>query len=343
MATAVALSRTRSALETLLIAVVYFLAAKVSLLMAIPPGYATPVWPPSGIALAALLLFGNRVWVGVWLGAALINVTVQGSPFIAGAIATGNTLEAIAAATLVRPVMGRHWRFQTGEDVVRFIVSCALCAGIAAAVGVGTLEISGAIDSSAAVANALTWWQGDASGMIIVAPLLLSWSTPLVVRWPTAKIVEGVLLVLLLAMTTVVIFGGTGSDWTSVTLAFLALPFVVWAAVRFSQREVTTAVAIVCAIADWYAVRGHYPFGADSPVAARRRSYAGARNAQSRAARGNRRARRARGGAAAERRALPPPGRRRQGLRALQARSCRQRHYQEPSFAGEEGSNGRVH
>ena len=237
------LSRTRSAIEVLLVAVIYFLAAKASLSLAIPPGYATPVWPPSGIALAAALLFGNRVWLGVWLGAALANATIAGSPLLAVIIATGNALEAIAAGTLVRPFLGRYWRFESGEDVVRFVVSCALCAGIAATFGVGALALANAATPSAIVVNAWTWWQGDASGMIIVTPLLLSWSTPLVSRWPTAKLVEGVFLVLLLAMTTVVIFGGIGAEWTSVTLAFLALPFVVWAAIRFSQREVTTVPA----------------------------------------------------------------------------------------------------
>ena len=261
------LPRVRRTLEVLLVAVVYFLAAKLSLLLAIPPGYATPVWPPSGIALAAALLFGTRIWLGIWLGAALINATIEGSPLLAAAIATGNTLEALAAATLVRPYLGRYWRFQRGEDVMRFVVSCALCAGIAATVGIATLASTNALDWPAMLANAWTWWQGDASGMIIVTPLLLSWSTPLVSRWPTGKIIEGLLLVLLLAMTTLLIFGELTSTTASVTLAFLALPFIIWAAIRFSQREVTTAVAIVCAIAVWYVVKGHQPFGLESPNA----------------------------------------------------------------------------
>src|SRR5881227_1090940 len=107
--------------QVALLALVYFAAAKASLLLAIPPGYATPVWPPSGIALAAALLFGTRIWLGIWLGAAFINVTIGGSPLLAMVIATGNTLEAIAAATLVRPFLGRYWRFQSGEDVLKFV------------------------------------------------------------------------------------------------------------------------------------------------------------------------------------------------------------------------------
>jgi len=261
------LPRVRRVLEILLVAVVYFLAAKVSLLLAIPPGYATPVWPPSGIALAAALLFGTRIWLGIWLGAALINASIEGSPLLAAVIATGNTLEALAAATLVRPYLGRYWRFQRAEDVVRFVVSCALCAGIAAAIGIAGLATVNPLDWPAMVANAWTWWQGDASGMIIMTPLLLSWSTPLLSRWPTGKIIEAVLLVLLLAMTTLLIFGGLTATAASVTLAFLALPFVIWAAIRFSQREVTTAVAMVCAIAVWYTVKGHQPFGLESPNA----------------------------------------------------------------------------
>jgi PAS domain S-box-containing protein len=258
------LSRLRRASEIVLIGAVYFLAAKLSLLLAIPPGYATPVWPPSGIALAAALLFGTRIWLGIWLGAALTNVTIEGSPLLAILIATGNTLEAIVAAALVRPGLGRHWRFESGEAVIKFVACCAVCACIAATVGVGSLALSNILKWSDVAANAWTWWQGDASGMIIVTPLLLSWSTRLSWHWPPMKAVEATALWLSLGVAIFLIFGGTAASGMSMSLAFLALPLVVWAAIRFSQREVTTAIAIVCAIAVWHAVKGRYPFGPES-------------------------------------------------------------------------------
>ena len=83
-----------------MLAALYFAAAKLSLMLAIPPGYATAVWPPSGLALAAILLAGNRVWPGIWLGAALANVTVQSSALAAVFIGSGNTLEAVVGAAL---------------------------------------------------------------------------------------------------------------------------------------------------------------------------------------------------------------------------------------------------
>jgi PAS domain S-box-containing protein len=258
------LSRFRRAGEIVLIGAVYFIAAKLSLLLAIPPGYATPVWPPSGIALAAALLFGMRIWLGIWLGAAFINVTIGGSPLLAMVIATGNTLEAVAAAALVRPFLGRYWRFQSGEDVIKFVACCALCAGIAATVGVGSLALSNVLKWSDVAANAWTWWQGDASGMIIVTPLVLGWSTRLSWNWPLWKVLEALGLSLSLGLAILLIFGGVAVNGMSVSLAFLALPLVVWAAIRFSQREVSTAIAIVCAIAVWHAVKGRYPFGSES-------------------------------------------------------------------------------
>src|SRR4249920_1262397 len=97
-----------------LLAVVYFAAAKVSLLLAIPPGYATTVWPPSGIALAAVLMLGNRVWPGIWIGAALVNFTVNPSLLLAALIGCGNTLEALVGATLIRRYIGVPYRFGTG-------------------------------------------------------------------------------------------------------------------------------------------------------------------------------------------------------------------------------------
>src|SRR5260221_13839812 len=123
--------------RVVLLAAAYFSAAKVALLAAIPPGYATAGWPPSGIALASVLLLGYRIWPGIWLGASLVNVTVQSSLVAATLMGAGNTLEALAGAALVRAVIGLPGAFRRGEDVVKFVVIAAASATIAATVAAG--------------------------------------------------------------------------------------------------------------------------------------------------------------------------------------------------------------
>jgi PAS domain S-box-containing protein len=250
--------------QMLLVAVAYFIAAKLSLLLAIPPGYATAVWPPSGIALAAMLLWGPRLWPGIWLGAALTNLTIEGSPLLAALIATGNTLEAVIGAALIRRYTKSQTNFQSGEDVVKFLGLCAVSATVAAAIGVCSLTLLRTIVWSEFIVNAWTWWQGDASGMIVVTPLIASWS----IRWPRwslPKAIEAAALVAGLALATFMVFGGLPGD---VPLAFITLPFVVWAAIRFTQREVTTLTAMVCGIAIWYTLQARGPFGLGSSNAA---------------------------------------------------------------------------
>jgi PAS domain S-box-containing protein len=253
--------------QALLLAAAYFGAAKLSLLLAIPPGYATAVWPPSGIALAATLLAGPRIWPGIWVAAALTNLTVQGLPLVAALIATGNTLEAVAAAALARPYVSAQGGFERGEDVIKFVAVSALCATIAAAIGVLSLAVTGTIPWSDFAAHAWTWWEGDASGMIIVTPLIVSWIASPLPKWSLPRNIEAVALASSLALASILIFGAVPSASASLPMAFILLPFIIWAAIRFGQREVTAVIAMACAIAIWHAVHGHGPFGLESPNA----------------------------------------------------------------------------
>jgi integral membrane sensor domain MASE1 len=185
--------------QSALLAAVYFAAAKASLLLAIPPGYASPVWPPSGIGLAALLLFGNRLWPGIWVGAAAVNYAVNDSIFAAITIATGNTLEALAGATLIRRSIGVPHRFERGEDVVKFVALSAACATIAPTVGLLPLSVANSLPWTDLVRNWLTWCQGDITGIVIVAPLLLTWCSREALHWNARYAYEGLIFVLLLA------------------------------------------------------------------------------------------------------------------------------------------------
>src|SRR5262249_32719283 len=114
------------------VAIAYFATAKASLLLAIPPGYAAPVWPPSGIALAALLRVGARLWPGVWLGAVLANFTIDQSLGLACAIATGNTLGALCAAGLAERLMDDAKDFRKADSIFRFALVALIGGSIAA-------------------------------------------------------------------------------------------------------------------------------------------------------------------------------------------------------------------
>ena len=248
---------------TVVLALAYFITARLSLALAIPPGYATAVWPAAGIALASVLIAGSRVWPGIWLGAAASNLMVQGSPLLAAVIATGNSLEVvIAGALIVRYADGG--RLDHGEPVVRFVALCGLSAGVAAGIGVTALALVGTMPMDAFLANLWTWWQGDASAMVIVTPLILSWHAAGWPRFSPARALEAIALAIALGATAFLVFGGLHPDSASISLAFLTLPFIIWAAIRYGPRGVTTATALLCAIAIGHALRDGGLFGPGS-------------------------------------------------------------------------------
>jgi diguanylate cyclase (GGDEF)-like protein len=237
-----------------LLATVYIVAAKLALWLAIPPGYATVLWPSSGIALAATLLLGNRIWPGIWIGAAMVNLMVKSSLFAAVLIASGNTLEALAAAALVQRFIGMPYAFERGEHVVKFVGYAVVSAAIPASIAVASLAFEGSMPWSDVLPNWRTWWQGDASGIIIVTPLILSWSIRDTAVWPPQKKIEGICFGLLLLIATGLVFSNRAEHLSAFPLTFVILPFIIWAAFRFSQRQVTAAIAAVCAIAVWYTI-----------------------------------------------------------------------------------------
>ena len=166
--------------ETLAIAIVYIATAQLGFLVAIPPGNVTVVWPPSGIALTAMLLLGSPAWAGICLGSFLVNMFFFLSDNIlpttaataASSIAVGSTLQAFLAAFLYRRVIGPRIPNET-KQVVIFIILAALSCLVAATVGTSSLAFAGAIPWANYAFSWVTWWLGDLTGILTVAPLLL--------------------------------------------------------------------------------------------------------------------------------------------------------------------------
>jgi len=239
----------------------YFLAAKASLAFAIPPGYATAVWPPAGIALAASLVYGTRIWPGVWLGAALANFTVGQSLPLACAIATGNTLEAVCAAWLARRLIGAPFEFTHPGQVVRFAAIAALGAIVSATPAVTVLFAAGDIAPEHLLENWYTWWQGDTTGIIVIAPLLLAWLRDDGTAGVPRRLELALFAVLLAAaFAAVYLLAARYDPGVGGALTFLLVPFMAWAGCRFGERVVTTTIAVVALAATWGTANRYGPF-----------------------------------------------------------------------------------
>ena len=157
------------------VAVAYVAAARMGFLVAFAAEQITTVWAPTGIALAALLHWGRRLWPAIWLAAFAVNATTEAPLWTAAMIATGNTLEAVIAASL----LGRAQRFDPAlrrvADTVRFIVAGAILATIiSATIGVTTLCVAGVQPWTRFSGLLSAWWLGDALGALVVAPVLLT-------------------------------------------------------------------------------------------------------------------------------------------------------------------------
>src|SRR5437879_13688176 len=169
------LSRLVSYLGTVtVLAAVYLIAAKLGLKLAFVHVSATAVWPPTGIALAAFLVFGYRVWPGIFIGAFLANVLTEGTVATSLGIAAGNTLEGVTGAYLVNRFAGGTHAFDRPQDVFRFAFFAAtLSTMVSPTVGVNSLSLSGFASWADFGAIWLTWWLGSAVGALKLAPLFV--------------------------------------------------------------------------------------------------------------------------------------------------------------------------
>src|SRR5689334_14905468 len=164
-------------LELVGLTVAYIGAAKLGLMMDAVSGFATLVWPASGLSLAALLLLGTRLWPAIAMGAFLTNLWIGAHPLVAAGIAVGNTLEALVGVALFRYVPGLSLAFDRMRDALALIAMALASTTVGATVGVLSLAAGGILAPGSGAETWRAWWVGDALGDLVVAPLLLVWAT----------------------------------------------------------------------------------------------------------------------------------------------------------------------
>ncbi len=166
----------------------------------------------------------------------------------------------MTAAALIRRQIGVLYEFESGEDVVKFVAIAASSAIIAATIGVATIAIHDPMTAAEFAQNWWTWWEGDTAGIILVTPLILSWSVREPAVWTTRRRIEAAALGLTLLIAARLVFGGDSGAFTVLPLVFMIPPIIIWAAFRLGQREVTLASVAACSVAIWYTIQGRGPF-----------------------------------------------------------------------------------
>lgn len=244
------------------LAAVYYFTAKLGLRFAFINSSVTTVWPPAGIALAAFVLFGYRVWPAICGAAVLANLTTTGAILPSIGIGGGNTLEGLLGAYLVNRFARGGRVFDRVRDIFRFTALAALVSTtVSATIGVLSLVGGGLLPWSDASRVWLTWWLGDAVGDMIIAPALILWiGVKPTVSLSRGQLIEATAAVLVTAAVTFAIFGGLYPS-RNYSLTVLLWPVLVWVAFRFGPREAATAILIVSLIAIFRTVHGYGPFG----------------------------------------------------------------------------------
>ncbi|MGW7681696.1 SpoIIE family protein phosphatase [Kribbella sp. NPDC054772] len=238
-----------------LVGAAYYFGARLGLRLSLVERNITPLWPPSGIALAAFLLLGRSVWPGVTLAALAVNLPISTGPAPALVTAVGNTLAPLVAAIILERV-GFRRQLDRQRDALAIVFLGALASmTISATIGVLALVSSKAIGTDKLVGAWVVWWTGDAMGVLAVAPFLLCiplfWELE---RWPALRWLEAAVI---LALTTVLV---SWAAYTTLPLLFLVLPLLGWASWRLQLRGAAPAALIASLITTWSATHGRGAF-----------------------------------------------------------------------------------
>ncbi|HEV7236638.1 MAG TPA: MASE1 domain-containing protein [Ktedonobacteraceae bacterium] len=248
------------------LAVVYFSAARFGLSLDAVSGFATLVWLPSGIAIATGLLFGSRLWPGLFLGAFLVNLLNGAPPLVAVGIGIGNTLEALVGTALLKR-QGFSIALNHLRDVLLLVfLAMPVSALVSATIGVSSLLLGGVIAFSAFSSTWSAWWIGDMISILIITPLLLTWRSLPHENMPGKRWAElGLMGLFLLASGVIIFLWPFRSNDINFPRTYLMFPPLIWASLRFGQRGALTTILILSILAVVGTIEGLSPFSISNP------------------------------------------------------------------------------
>jgi len=245
----------------------YLAAGKLGLSVPFTSGNVSPVWPASGVALASVLLWGYEVWPALALSAFSVNFLSPIPTVACIGIALGNTSSALVGGYLVRRLVNDKPSFERLRDVLGLMaLGAAVAPMIAASVGTTTLLLTHVRAWSGFGTAWEVWWFGDAMGVLIITPMFLVTSRGLIRSFKTSGITEPLVLLFGLLATCLAIFGFRGLAFKDDVLAFLAFPFVIWAAIRFRAFGAAFAALLIAALSVWGTAHGNGPFTKHNPL-----------------------------------------------------------------------------
>lgn len=236
-----------------LVGLAYYVAGRAGLLLSLVGDNVTPLWPPTGIAVAAFICWGRQLWPGVALAAFALNAPTGAGPWAAVGIALGNTLAPFLASWLLERI-GFRRQLDRQRDAISIVVVALGAMLVSASIGTSVLAMVHPALASDHVTTWAVWWTGDAMGVLVITPFLLS--LPLfreLPAWTWWQWSEAVVALVAVAVAT---------SWAGRTLnvLFLALPIVGWTAWRLQLRGAAPAALVASGIATWSAARGLGPF-----------------------------------------------------------------------------------
>jgi PAS domain S-box-containing protein len=251
------------------LAIIYFIAGRLGTLLALPPGYSTALFPASGFALFAILRYGYKIWPGILIGSFFLNGSIsvmqQNLPLtnflpIGISIGLGASGEALLGAYFLQRFTKSWDPFYQIKNISIFIIFSSLISSVASATcGTLTVTLSSLSTWNRFSETFLTWWLGDAIGILVITPILILFSTLSSNRFHPKLIAEGIFLVIGLILVCKIAFAGWLGN-IPFPLSFLPFPFLVWAVLRFDKLGVITSILIVSIISIWETINGNGPF-----------------------------------------------------------------------------------
>jgi signal transduction histidine kinase/CheY-like chemotaxis protein len=244
------------------IGAIYFALAKGGLALASIHPSATPIWPPTGVALAAVLLWGYRTWPAIFTAAVIANAMTAGSVATAIAIATGNSLEAVVGAYLINRWSSGCNTFSTPNSVAKFALICfAIATPISASIGLTSLATAGYIERTNFANAWVTWWLGDVTGALVIAPVIVLWASSHYYAFNRNEFLETLGVLATAAAVGLIAFSPLIEQTPSRDpLGFLAILPMLWAALRRGPRDTATVALVLAGITIWGTLRGGGPF-----------------------------------------------------------------------------------